>query len=278
MMTRLINLILIFILASVIHSAGQTNLFDCENSKNFATYLFNTKQYELSQQELERISFFCEYDSTSRLTLLKTYRKLKIFDKEQLFFDTLGLGKLNQLSADYRDEYIRLLMTQQKYTEVQKEINEGLPFRQKFEHQLGTELLLKNWEKAYQLSRQENPKVNFKIAGLKKVAEKSYLAKRKSPFLATLMSVVIPGAGKMYCGYWGDGAMSFVFTASTTFFAIRGFNKYTTKSVYPWIVGGLAVSYYAANVYGGAKSAIRYNENLDNSFTHETEEILYSDY
>jgi TM2 domain-containing membrane protein YozV len=277
-MTRLINLTIIFLLASIIHTAGQNNLYDCDHSKNFASYLFNTGQYELSEQEFERISFFCEFDSVSQLTLLKTYRKLKRYDKADLFFNSGGIEYLKNLSPDYRDEYIRLLMTEQKYAEVQKMVNEGLPFRQQFEHQLGADLLLKKWEKAYQLSTRDVPKMNFKIAGLKKVAEKSYQSKRKSPLLATLLSVVVPGAGKMYCGYWGDGAMSFLFTASSAFFAVRGFEKYNTKSVYPWIVGGLAVSYYAANVYGGASSAIRYNENLDHSFIHETEEILYSDY
>jgi TM2 domain-containing membrane protein YozV len=277
-MIRLINLTLVFLLASVIHSAGQSNLFDCENSKNFAGYLFNTGQFELSEQEYERISFFCEFDSTSRLMLLKTFRKLKKFDKEEFFYNTHGLGNLNLLTADYRDEYIRMLMAEQKYTDVQKAINDGLPVRQEYEHKLGTELLLKNWEKAYQLSQQDIPKTNFKITGLKRVAEKSYSAKRKSPLLASLLSVIVPGAGKMYCGYWGDGAMSFLFTASSTFFAIRGFNKYGSKSVYPWIIGGLAVSYYGANIYGGATSAIRYNENIDHTFIHETEEILYSDY
>jgi len=96
--------------------------------------------------------------------------------------------------------------------------------------------------------------------------------------LASLISVIVPGAGKMYCGYWGDGALSFLFSASSTFFTIRGFNKYGSKSVYPWIIGGLAVSYYSANIYGGATSAIRYNTNIDHTFIHETEEILYSDY
>jgi len=277
-MTRLINLTFLILLFSVIQSFGQNNLFDCENSKNFAGYLFNTGQYQLSEQEYERISFFCEFDSTSRLMLLKTYRKLKKFDKEELFYNTHGFGNLNLLSADYRDEYIRMLMAEQKYSDVQKTIAGGLPVRQEYEHLLGSELLLRNWEKAYQMSRQDMPKVNFKIAGLRKVAEKSYQAKRKSPVLASLLSVIVPGAGKMYCGYWGDGAMSFLFTASSTFFAVRGFNKYGTKSVYPWIIGGLAASYYAANVYGGATSAIRYNENIDHTFIHETEEILYSDY
>ena len=224
-MTRLINLTILFLLVSFGRAAGQSNLFDCENSKNFAAYLFNSGQYDLSEQEYERIGFFCPFDSTSRLNLLKTYRKLKKFDKEALFFTTEGLEKLNHLSPDYRDEYIRMLMAEQKYSEVQKAFDAGLVIRQEFEHRLGSELLLKHWEGAYQLSKQEVPKENYKITGLRVVANKGYQARRKSPVVATLLSAVFPGAGKMYCGYWGDGAMSFLFTASSTFFAVRGFDK-----------------------------------------------------
>jgi len=259
-------------------SFGQNDIFDCDNSKRFAEYLFNTGQFELSQHELERISFFCEYDSTSQLTLLKSYRKMKAFGKADQFFGLKNIDSLNSMNREFRDEYIRLLMAENRYSDVQRTIDAGLDIDQKVEHQIGTELLLKKWEKAYQLSLQNNPQVNFKIEGLRKVAEKSYNSKRKSPVLAALMSAVIPGTGKMYCGYWGDGVMSFMFTASSTFFAIRGFNKFGTKSVYPWVIGGLAVSYYTANIYGGASSANRYNDNLDHSFIHETEQILYSDY
>ena len=177
--------------------------------------------------------FFVNSIRLSHLMLLKTYRKLKKFDKEELYYNSQGPGNLNLLSADYRDEYIRMLMTEQKYTDVLKTIDGGLPVRQEFEHRLGSELLLKNWEKAYQLSRQDVPKANFKITGLKKVAEQSYQARRKSPLLASLLSVVFPGAGKMYCGYWGDGAMSFLFTASTTFFAIGDLINTVQKAFTP---------------------------------------------
>lgn len=267
----------ILLLMSVI-SFGQTNIFDCDNSKRFAEYLFNTGQYQLSQHELERITFFCDMDSSSNLLLLKSYRKMKEFNKAKQFFPSDEISTLNTLSPEYRDEYVRLLMSQRQYADVRNNIDNGLNITQKTEHQIGSELLLKNWEKAYQLSLNEAPKMNFKIAGLRSVAQKSHTAKRKSPVLASIMSAIIPGTGKMYCGYWGDGVISLLFTASSTYFAVRGFQKYGTTNVYPWIIGGLAFSYYASNVYGGAASAIRYNDNIDHGLIHETEQILYSDY
>ncbi|MCF8357485.1 MAG: hypothetical protein K9H26_01915 [Prolixibacteraceae bacterium] len=278
-MTRYTKLLIIpLLLFTGFAFAQQNNPYDCENSKRFAGYLFNTGQYELSMHELERIGFFCDYDSTSQLTLLKAYRKLKKYNKANTFYDGIGYENIKSLSPEFREEYIRLLMTQQRYTDVQKSISTDIPIIQKYEHLLGTNLLLKKWEEAYQLSLRDVPKTNYKTLGLKNVAEKSYSAKRKSPVLAALMSVVLPGSGKAYCGYWGDAAISFSFVASGAFFAIRGFQEYGTNNAYPWIIGGIAFSYYVANIYGGATSAIRYNDNIDHGFIHETEEILYSDY
>jgi hypothetical protein len=277
-MTRYINFLPFFLLLFSSSLFAQDNLYDCESSKNFAGYLFNTGQYDLSKHELERISFFCEPDETSNLMLLKSYRKLNEYSDAERLFQKIGKLSDQNLPIEFRDEYIRLMMSQKQYTQVHEKISGGFEISQPLEHLLGTELLLRNWEKAYQLSITDMPRTNFKIDGLKVVAQKSVLAKKKSPFLASIMSAIIPGAGKAYCGYWGDAVMSFMFTASSTFFAVRGFNKYGTKNVYPWIVGGFAVSYYTSNIYGGATSAIRYNENLDQSFIHETEKLLYSDY
>lgn len=257
---------------------AQTNIFDCENSRKFATYLYNTNQFELAQHELERISFFCDFDSTSQLVLLKSYRKLDRFQQANLFFDTKLFSELQHLNPDYRQEYIRLLMSQQRYNDVQKTIQQGFDFKEKDEHKLGSELLLKNWDIAYQTSQEMNAFQNFKINGLKNIAEKSYNSNRKKPWLSTLMSVVLPGSGKAYSSFWGDGIVSFLFTTSSGYFAYRAFNKYGTDKVYPYIVGGLALSYYAANIYGGNRAAVQYNDNLDHQFIHETEQILYSDY
>ncbi|HPR32051.1 MAG TPA: hypothetical protein PLK12_08145 [Prolixibacteraceae bacterium] len=277
-MTRSIKLFFLLVFLVIGNAQAQNSLYDCDHSKRFAGYLFNTGQFELSMHELERIAFFCDYDSTTQLTLLKTYRKLNKFDKANLYFESIGSANLPSLLPDFRDEYVRLLMTQKRYSEVKQNLANNLPIRERYEHLLGSELLLKNWEEAYRLSLEDLPKTNYKILGLKNVAAKSHSAKRKSPVLAALMSVLLPGSGKAYCGYWGDAAISFTFVASGAFFAIRGFQEYGTGNAYPWIIGGIALSYYAANIYGGASSAIRYNDNIDHAFIHETETILFSDY
>jgi TM2 domain-containing membrane protein YozV len=259
-------------------SVGQNNLFDCENSRKFANYLFNTNQFENARHELERIRFFCEFDSVSQLTLLKTYRKLKLFDSANDYYNNISFNDLTKLNPDLKLEYIRLQMTQKRYSNVQKAIKQGLTFKDEKEHLLATELLMGNWNAATQLAIQFNGFENLKLNALKNVAERSETVKRKKIWLATIMSMVIPGSGKMYSGYWGDGVLSFLFTTSSTYFAFRAFDKNGTKKIYPWLAGGLAFSYYSANIYGGNRAAFKYNNDLKHGFIHETEQIIYSDY
>lgn len=257
---------------------AQQNLFDCTQSKRFANYLYNTGQYELSQSELERVKFFCEIDEASQLLLLKSYRKQGKLNEGLNFFSGKSLTEIASLTPEFQTEFVRLNMSGSNYTLVKSALEQGLNFPGRAEHLLGATLLMKQWDEAFALSQQEVINPGLKIQGLQHIAARAHAQKWKKPWLATLMSVVLPGSGKIYSGYWGDGAISFLFTASSSFFAYRAFQKYGPNKVYPWIVGGLAVSYYSANIYGSHQAAVRYNNNLEHGFLHETEAILYSDY
>ncbi len=278
-MTLLNKFILLAILATfgVKTTYAQGNILDCDNSRRFANYLYNTRQYELAMHELERINFFCEPDSGTQLILLKSYRKLKNFSPANNFFSDKSDIQLQALTPGFREEYIRLLMTQKQYSEVKLAIENGLTFREKQEHLLGLELLEGNFQNAYALSK-EATSSSAKMNALVNISVRSHETPRKKPWLATIMSAVIPGSGKMYSGYWGDGLISLLFTASSSFFTYRAFNKYGTNKVYPWIAGGLSVSYYAGNIYGGHKAAVRYNNNIEHGFIHQTEQILFTGY
>lgn len=272
------SLLLLIMIGFVQTTSAQSNIFDCDHSKKFATYLFNTAQFGLALHELERVNYLCETDSVTQLLLLKTYRKVNKFDGANSFFSSKTFDQLLAMSDPYKQEFIKLQMSQQKYSEVNDLISQGFVFKGQQEHLIGSALLLKQWNKAYNMSQQANEVNSLKMIGLKRIAQESHQAKRKKPWLATLMSVVIPGSGKMYSGYWADGAMSLLFTASSGFFAYRAFNKYGPDKIYPWIAGGIATSYYTANIYGGNRAAVNYNNNLDHQFVHETEHLLFSDY
>jgi hypothetical protein len=63
----------------------------------------------------------------------------------------------------------------------------------------------KTGKRAYKLSLESKPENSYKLTGLQGIAVRSYSSKEKSPALAAIMSAILPGAGKAYCGYWGDG-------------------------------------------------------------------------
>ena len=80
-MIRLINLTFILLVFNL-SLLGQENLYDCDKSRTFADYLYNTGQYELSLHELERISYFCSFDSASQLMMLN-HIELKYFERRK---------------------------------------------------------------------------------------------------------------------------------------------------------------------------------------------------
>jgi len=80
---------------------------------------------------------------------------------------------------------------------------------------------------------------------------------QKSPFLAGVMSAVIPGSGHIYAGHYGDGITSLflngLFIAGTVM-AIRQENYAVAGTV-----GVIGLPFYFGNIYGAANAATKWN-------------------
>lgn len=98
----------------------------------------------------------------------------------------------------------------------------------------------------------------------------------KSPTKAAFLSVILPGAGKAYCGLKRDALRSFLMVALTSIQAYRGFNEKGNKSVYGWVSSAFAVSFYSGSIYGSVRSAKKYNQNKKDAFTQEYLHRYYS--
>jgi tetratricopeptide (TPR) repeat protein len=93
--------------------------------------------------------------------------------------------------------------------------------------------------------------------------------KKKSPFVAGALSVIIPGSGKYYAGKKGEAVTTFISTAGLGLvtlesFKRKGFNNFRT------IAFGTAFAFsYAANIYGAVVTVniieTEYEENVTNS-------------
>ena len=89
---------------------------------------------------------------------------------------------------------------------------------------------------------------------LKKAELKIKKANRKSPFLAGLMSTVIPGTGKIYSGKWRQGLISMVPLTLMGFQTYEAYRLQGVKSARFIVFGGLFSLFYIGNIYGSAVS------------------------
>jgi hypothetical protein len=102
------NIKKLFILAFLIFvkfsfAQGQ-DLFNLENSKKFADYLYGSGEYNLAAEEYERIVFLDSSDSESKLNLIRSYRNNgefnKAIKKNLLFFE-----EEKSMSTKFAKEY-----------------------------------------------------------------------------------------------------------------------------------------------------------------------------
>jgi tetratricopeptide (TPR) repeat protein len=82
---------------------------------------------------------------------------------------------------------------------------------------------------------------------------------RKSELLAGILSAMLPGAGYVYAGRYGDGLTAFLvnalFIAGTATAVSNGW--YAAAG----ITGGIGLPFYLGNIYGSANAARKWNRN-----------------
>lgn len=285
-MTRLSSIIpkhvvtLLVVILSV-HSYAQ-DLFDIDHSRQFAKYLFQTKQYDLAVHEYERIVFLSPSDTGAGLLLIRSYRLGNNY--------SAGINRVKDLfkniytmPEDISLEYTRLLILNSNNNEAFEYLNKnaGINNDTRSAYMLGILLLKKDWPEA-------NTFIN-NISGFKysenalydklvSVTEESSRIKYKKPGVALGLSAIIPGTGKFYTRNRADGLISFLFIAGNAWNTYRGFKKYGMESSYGWIFGSITFCFYAGNIYGSFKAAGKYNKKLDEEIYLKAKDTLYSSF
>jgi hypothetical protein len=99
---------------------------------------------------------------------------------------------------------------------------------------------------------------------LARIARDGLQMRRKKPYVAGLLSTFLPGTGRIYAGRKGDGLLSMVTIAATSWQAYGGFERNGRRSVRGWIYGSLAAFLYVGNVYGSVVAVRISNEEAEN--------------
>jgi tetratricopeptide (TPR) repeat protein len=100
------------------------------------------------------------------------------------------------------------------------------------------------------------------LARILKLAHRGEAPALKSPEIAAALSLLVPGAGKLYVGRRGDALYSFLVVTTSSWLAYEGFHQQGRKSLKGWIFGGATVFFHFGNVYGSAVAARVHNEGF----------------
>lgn len=131
---------------------------------------------------------------------------------------------------------------------------DSLSIRIKNLHLAGLDLL--NRDYGSYLDRQSRFSQNYQLAPYEEGMIKRYndlqAYKKKSPFVAGLMSAIVPGAGRFYMGKPGQGIAAFFVTGVFALQAWEGYRKDGPDSARFIIFGSLFSISHIANIWGSA--------------------------
>lgn len=265
-MIHLIRLGFVFFVFLLCFPQGQAqNIFNEENSLEYATYLYKSEQYQLASEEYERLVFLDVNNTQYQIALLKSLYKLEAYDYAFKRVHSLSGGDMLSLSEDIYElhtlGYVQAGMSEQALTLINKR---GTIQSKEFQ-ELKTTAYIMNGQ--LEIAKLYVNDINWGEASRHFYVEQieSFMKiKKKSPILAATMSTVIPGSGKIYSGDWKDGLFSFAMITVLAWESYRGFNKNGVKSFQGWFAGGLGIGFHLGNIAGSFRAAeLRNRKNKD---------------
>jgi hypothetical protein len=258
--------------------SAQENLLNFDNSLRFARYLKANGQYNFASEEYERMNFRWPGDTTIILELVQTYRLNNQCNKLDASFALLQNSIFQSNSLLSAREYLKFELTcrseSKRYFNISSKL---LPDERSF-YDLSYFWITQKYDSAFSYCQKSEELFKGRSLDLVKLIKDFKHEKYKSPVIALGMSAIIPGSGKAYAKRYGDAFISFLFVGSNAYASYRAFNKKGIKSANGWIFGGLAFSFYSANLWGSAKSAKRYNTDLQKRYQNNAENIIYSNF
>lgn len=263
--------VLVYVLIQSMVSAQ--DLFDLEHTKEYASYLHKTRQYNLAIVELER-AVLIEHDNDSLKTVLLDLYTLADRYEDGLKRASVLFPDLRNLPSQTADIYLSILIKTQSWILADSFV--------KVNHLLSEEKR-KIYEICLAFNKYDLKYINHfyqycdtalypDLNAYSTIIGDPQQYKLKKPYLGALYSIV-PGMGKFYAKDYKDGIASLLYVSISAFQTYRGFAKRGTSSVYGYIYGGLTLAFYAGNIFGGYKSTKRYNKELKVELAHRANQI-----
>lgn len=85
----------------------------------------------------------------------------------------------------------------------------------------------------------------------------------KSPFLAGVMSAIVPGSGKIYAGRFGEGLSTFFAVTALGAVTYENYKKSGLKNIYTIGFGSVFTAFYIGNIWGSTLSVKIVNDEFN---------------
>ncbi len=249
-------------------SSSQIDIYSPYNIKKFADYLFCTDDYLRAAIEYEKY-LNINYNDSIEFKIGLSYLYIGDYKKSLDWFE-----RINNNSKYYKNaqvEYFRSLF----------ELGDYSVFRGEYSKKMNnSEETKKLFYFSYLFTDDQlPPQKEFLLPFSSKEEEivKNFYREKihppyKSEITAVILSILIPGAGKIYSDQVGDGIFAAIATGLCGYLAYDNFRaKHNFRG---WIFSGLTTFFYAGNIYGSAASAQIYNAGISFNFSKEVKLYL----
>ena len=253
-----------------------------ENVRKFADFLYKQGDYLRAAGEYQRYLFYLSEASGEgeqiRYKIALCYRfageneqairnfEILLRSRPQRQFASRAYYQIGatyflmdefEQSAQFLSEVLPRIVDARQHTEAEQLI--GLSY-----------LMQKQWSEAGEIFKTLKTSsvitVKEKASVYHSYAEAGTHLPRRSPFLAGILSTVIPGAGRLYTGRIGDALTSLLTVGIVGWQAYDGFRRDGLSSVKGWTLGTLGGIFYVGNIYGSVVSARVHNQDVEDEF------------
>ena len=264
---------------SVVSAEMPLDYYSPENVRKFADFLYEEGDYLRAVGEYQRYLFYEPQESEainyriavcyrfggkteqaiqSFETLLRTYPESKYISRiyYQIGATYFVMDQFDR-SVQFLSEALPRITDSRQHAEAEQLI--GLSY-----------LMQKRWSDAgnvfSELQASDIMRIREKAVVYNVYAERGADLPTRSPFLAGMLSTIVPGAGRLYTGRLGDALTSLFTVGFTGWQAYDGFRRDGLASAKGWTLGTLCGIFYVGNIYGSVISARVYNRDITDEF------------
>jgi hypothetical protein len=267
----LIPVFLLFLHSLLIYPQNKIDFHSPQNTKLFADYLFCEKDYLRAYNEYLDFLKVSENDTVEFKAGL-SLQNIGSYRQAQDLFNRIP--EKSAFFSDAKIEYNRTLFLQRKYLKINSDLSGTDSAAQYFS-------FIKRLDNLHFLLKDETlPEKQGFISSFpsKERDNINYFydwksnPPYKSPWLAGILSAVIPGSGKVYSGNYSDAVFAVVLTGVFGYLAFTNFKA--DHKFRAWTFTGVSAFFYAGNIYGSAASAQIYNAKITFDFKTRLNDFL----